>query len=107
MRWQHDETGRICEAENSPGPQWTRVPAVVLLLCPFCGGAGVPAKVLRDGYEGFPEDPDAYAHFIHCVSCAAQGGWRKNPAGAVTEWNRRTGQIMPILLSRSGTETGS
>lgn len=25
LTWQHDETGRICEREHSPGPHWSRV----------------------------------------------------------------------------------
>jgi hypothetical protein len=25
MKWQHDETGRICEMDASPGPRWSLV----------------------------------------------------------------------------------
>ncbi len=57
--------------------------------CPFCSGEGVPDKTLRDGYQNCQDDPAAYAHFIICRSCAAQGGWAKNPAGAIRWWNMR------------------
>lgn len=57
--------------------------------CPFCGGEGVPDKTLRDGYENDQADQDAFAYFVRCVSCAAQGPWRKNQHGAKREWNSR------------------
>lgn len=60
-----------------------------LLPCPFCGGQAALDKTLRPVYPDFLDDPDAYAHFIRCRSCAAQGGWMKNVAGAVRNWNRR------------------
>ncbi len=61
-----------------------------LLPCPFCGGdAAMPRKVLRDGYENFRDDPDAYAHSVACHACAAEGGWAKSESGARRWWNTR------------------
>ncbi len=58
--------------------------------CPFCGGDAHPAKMLRDGYEKWPEDEDAWSHFYRCRCCAAEGPWCKSgPEGALTRWNRR------------------
>lgn len=64
-----------------------------LLPCPFCGSDRVtPDKVLRDGYRIFADDPDAYAHFVRCLTCAAQGGWKKSESGAAMMWNMRLGK---------------
>lgn len=60
-----------------------------LLPCPFCGGEGIPEKQLRGGFEHDRDDPDAYAYTVRCRSCAAEGGWSKNPAGATRQWNMR------------------
>ncbi len=60
-----------------------------LKLCPFCGGKGRHNKGNRDGYEDWQDDPDAYAHWIVCRSCAATGGWSKSETGAVRMWNLR------------------
>jgi hypothetical protein len=60
-----------------------------LLLCPFCGGAPIEDRALRDGYANYPSDPDAYAYFIICRSCAAQGGWAKSASGGRRRWNMR------------------
>jgi hypothetical protein len=58
--------------------------------CPFCGGEPIPSKALRDGYENYQDDPDAWARFIVCRSCGAQGGWCKSSeAGAWRLWNMR------------------
>jgi hypothetical protein len=58
--------------------------------CPFCGGEPIPGNVLRDGYWIYRNDPDAFAYFIRCRSCAAQGGWSKSgEAGARRLWNMR------------------
>ncbi len=64
--------------------------SAVLLPCPFCGGKGTPDKLLRDGYDDCKDDPDAYAHFIRCVSCAATGGWGKSASSGAGKWNMRT-----------------
>lgn len=56
--------------------------------CPFCGGEPLPNKTLRDGCKD--GEPDAYAHYVVCRSCAATGGWAKSEAGAVRCWNMRT-----------------
>jgi len=56
-----------------------------LLPCPFCGGdRPYLSKTLRDG------EPDAYAHFVVCHSCACQGGWAKTEGNARRNWNMRT-----------------
>lgn len=60
-----------------------------LLPCPFCGGEGIPRKGLRDGYDNYQDDPDAWAHYIICRSCAGQGGWAKSASGARRWWNMR------------------
>ena len=59
------------------------------LPCPFCGGHPRLDKTLRDGYEDFKNDPDAYAYSLRCVSCAATGGWAKSESGAIMRWNMR------------------
>lgn len=61
----------------------------LLLPCPFCGGLGRRRRVLRDGYEHFQNDRDAWAHYVVCRSCAAQGGWAKSVSGAARWWNMR------------------
>ena len=58
--------------------------------CPFCGGEPHLEKLLRDGYENFTDDPDAWAYFLACNSCACTGPWAKNPFGAFRQWNSRT-----------------
>ena len=74
------------------GPSPSGVPA--LSACPFCGGWGRQSKVLRDGYDKWKDDPEgeAWAHFVVCNSCSAQGGWAKTPGNAVRLWNARAGQ---------------
>lgn len=62
---------------------------LVLLPCPFCGGAGIPAHALRDGYAETPDDQDATAYWITCRSCAATGGWAKTASGGSRRWNTR------------------
>jgi Lar family restriction alleviation protein len=57
--------------------------------CPHCGGQVKLEKALRVGYENCQDDPDAWAYYVVCVCCAAQGPWRKCEAGAVREWNER------------------
>jgi hypothetical protein len=63
-------------------------------LCPFCGGNFVLDKTLREGYENMKGDPEAYAHFLRCVSCAATGGWAKTASGAIRWWNMRHKVVM-------------
>ena len=62
-----------------------------LLQCPFCGGdRPYLSQTLRDGYEGkYEHDPDAYAYYIVCHSCACQGGWAKTQGNAARNWNMR------------------
>ena len=60
-----------------------------LLPCPFCGGDPIRHRDLRDGYENFKDDPDAWAHYVVCRSCASQGGWAKSVTGAARWWNMR------------------
>lgn len=60
------------------------------LPCPFCSGTRTSVrKLLRDGYEKSPSDPDAHAYTIVCGSCAAEGGWAKSESGASRLWNTR------------------
>jgi Lar family restriction alleviation protein len=62
--------------------------------CPFCGDTRVWIdKMLRDGYEQFKDDEDAYAYSIRCGSCAASGGWSKSSENsAIRLWNMRVGE---------------
>ncbi len=74
---------------------------VTFLTCPFCGGEGIPSKDLRDGcLDG---EPDAYAHYVRCRSCAAQGGWTKTPGNAVRLWNTRQA-VQETLQGATGGE---
>jgi len=57
--------------------------------CPFCEGTPKKDKLLREGYEGQENDQDAWAYFIICKSCSAQGGWSKCEAGSIRLWNMR------------------
>jgi len=57
--------------------------------CRFCGGEGILDKVLRAGYQDCQDDPDAFAHFVRCRSCAADGGWGKSVGRAIRLWNMR------------------
>lgn len=58
--------------------------------CPFCGGTPRLEKLLRDGYEDFSDDQDAWAYFLCCDTCACTGPWAKNPFCAFRMWNTRT-----------------
>lgn len=60
--------------------------------CPFCGGEGQLHKELRSGYSMFRDDPDAWAYYVVCKSCAAQGGWAKNKYGGERLWEIREGE---------------
>jgi Lar family restriction alleviation protein len=55
--------------------------------CPFCAGQGMLAKSLRDGCQD--GEPDAWAHFVRCRSCGAQGPWFKSAGNAERYWNQR------------------
>ena len=50
--------------------------------CPFCGGEGMRDITPWDGKID-------QQYFVRCRSCAATGGWAKNPRGAVRWWNMR------------------
>lgn len=69
--------------------------------CPFCGGEGIPQSVLRDGYEQWPDDPDARAHTICCRQCACEGGWAKSASGALRRWNMRVESGEAARLGRA------
>lgn len=60
-----------------------------MLPCPFCGGHPSVEKMMRVGYEEYPDDPDAYAYFVTCHACACQGGWAKTEGNAKRNWNMR------------------
>lgn len=55
--------------------------------CPFCGGDSHLEKELRSGCED--GEPDAWAYWVQCNSCAGSGPWAKNPFGAFRQWNMR------------------
>lgn len=65
------------------------------LPCPFCGGKPHLLRMLRDGYELSKKDQDAFAYYVQCISCAATGGWMKNPAGAWRCWGMRQKEVRP------------
>lgn len=88
------------ESDWNSGQSWNAlfpVPAVPtalidgksseLLPCPFCQGQPRRDRTLRDGCED--GEPDAWAYFVRCISCAAQGGWAKTPGNADRHWNLR------------------
>lgn len=61
------------------------------LPCPFCGADRVYLdSVLRDGYDKWPNDPDAKSYWICCNGCACHGPWMKSSTGAIRFWNMRT-----------------
>lgn len=74
-----------------------------LLPCPFCGGGAVEHSVLRDGYDKWPDDPDARAHSVRCRSCAAEGGWAKSASGARRWWNSRVAALRAPAAGSSET----
>ena len=53
-----------------------------LLPCPFCGGDPKPMPL------SYPYGRET-KYTIVCRSCAAEGGWAKNPLGARRWWNMR------------------
>lgn len=60
-----------------------------LFNCPFCDGVGDIQKGLRDGYQDYQDDPDAYAYWVTCRGCACTGPWAKSEASARRLWNMR------------------
>lgn len=55
------------------------------LVLEFSDGYGlrfIPSQVAS-------AEPDAWAHFVICRSCAAQGPWFKTPGNATRMWNTR------------------
>ncbi len=60
------------------------------LPCPFCGhGTIMIDRELRDGYQAYQDDPDAFSYTAICVGCACQGPWHKSATAAAAAWNRR------------------
>lgn len=60
--------------------------------CPFCTNKRLSVhKTQRGpGYDNDLDDPDAYAYFVFCNACAAQGPWVKsNAQGAWEKWDGR------------------
>jgi len=60
---------------------------VNMKACPFCGGKPLLNKRLREGCAD--GEPDAWAYFVICRSCAAQGPWYKSPGNAERFWDMR------------------
>lgn len=82
---------------NAMGSQANQRDALGPLLkrCPFCGGVAVRDNpLLRQGCE--PTEPDAYAYWIRCTSCAACGGWAKSWDGAERLWEMRIPDALPV-----------
>jgi len=56
--------------------------------CPFCGSHDCTIeRVLRDGCED--GEIEAWAYYVACPSCGAQGGWGKSEGTAEHHWNMR------------------
>lgn len=87
----HRLTDTRAEYHAGPASEPEAKPAN-LLPCPFCGGEPYFEKALRDGYESYQDDQDAWAHWVTCTSCAATGPWVKSQRGAARWWNMRTGK---------------
>jgi hypothetical protein len=51
--------------------------------CLYCGGEMMFCYTLRDGYEDDRDDPDAFAYFYRCRSCAATSPWSKSESSAL------------------------
>lgn len=66
-------------------------PIESLKSCPFDGGKHlVVIKTERYDIANHPEwadDPDAYAYNVHCITCAADGPWKKSQSGCERFWN--------------------
>lgn len=58
-----------------------------LTPCPFCAGEPLMYRVLRDGCRD--GEIEAWAYYVTCRSCAAQGGWGKAPSSGARWWNMR------------------
>lgn len=83
----HD--GREGEAGVREDIGWSEVSMSDLFPCPFDGGEAIPDRELRYGCQD--GDPDAWAYYIRCRTCAAEGPWKKTPSGADRAWNMRVG----------------
>lgn len=57
------------------------------LPCPFCGGTAELHKHLRGGHAA--DEPEAFAYFYICDSCACAGGWGKSEGAALHMWTMR------------------
>ena len=62
--------------------------------CPFCEGEALRDKILRDGCKY--GEPDDWAYFNRCRSCAAEGPWAKTPGNADRMWNARPTHDAPV-----------
>lgn len=69
------------------------------LRCAYCDGILKEEATLREGYENCKDDPDAYAYYFSCVSCAGTTGWSKTKAGAV-----RIARMRPFSTTKSTLE---
>lgn len=62
---------------------------VAMSLCPFC--KGLPRVESTPIYPMVSDDAETEKqYYVVCNSCAAQGPWVKNSAGAIRLWNMRT-----------------
>lgn len=75
---------------QSTPPSTELQPVGQLRPCPF--DAGKRFRVTRtarfDGeYVSEDETPDFYAYNVRCLTCAAEGPWKKSQSGAEQMWN--------------------
>lgn len=73
----------VAEGEKFGAPTDFKFGANILTPCPFCGGQRLRVESVPHGNS---EEKD---YFVHCDSCACDGPWMKNQAGAERLWNSR------------------
>ena len=90
----------MAEPVPSQEPEFVRWQAIGT-DCPFCGGHATMRRVLRDGCKD--GEPDAWAYYVVCRSCAAQGGGGKSKESALRCWSQRV-KCGGIALPDSGED---
>lgn len=72
-------------------------PIESLKPCPFDGGTRLiifqTARYDLDKFSEWEHDPDAYAYNVHCLTCAADGPWKKSQGAAEQFWNGIPGTV--------------